>query len=266
LRCLGSKCACPPPRGRLSDRLLIADASAYLAPFGRPTMMLAVFRHSLTIFNVGPAMTKAGENLEQAERFYHDSLTLFDRRVAMSMAMIAAILAFVSMLRDKAGNDMIRLQVRAHSLSIQSNGDLMRASDQAILSRQLGINRRRTEDFLTSLALTLPVDSLAAERTRAEHEHHDQLEQITKETAESEQRTADLIRHAAELASKSQSLKEQSDHDAERNEWLERLQLVVEVALVLCSIAILTKQKGYWIAGGLAAAVGFVGALLTLLH
>ena len=62
-------------------------------------------------------------HLEHAEHVPHAALNPFDRQVAMTMAMVAAVLACVSMLSHRAHNDTLKLRILA-------NDDLTEASNR----------------------------------------------------------------------------------------------------------------------------------------
>src|SRR5437879_13550222 len=63
------------------------------------------------------------QHLEHAEHFQHHAHDPFDRWVAMSMAIVAAVLACVSMLSHRAHNEMLKLHIMA-------NDDITEASNR----------------------------------------------------------------------------------------------------------------------------------------
>ena len=70
------------------------------------------------------------EHLEHAEHAQHAAHNPFDRRVAMSMAIVAAVLACVAMLSHRAHNETLQLQNEANLKQIEANICHTEATDQ----------------------------------------------------------------------------------------------------------------------------------------
>ncbi|HEV3260888.1 MAG TPA: DUF4337 family protein, partial [Gemmataceae bacterium] len=77
------------------------------------------------------------EHLEHAEHAHHASHDPFTRQVAMTMAIVAAVLACVTMLSHRAHNETLRLQsesvgIKNEVIRFQSQANIFhtRASDQ----------------------------------------------------------------------------------------------------------------------------------------
>src|SRR5215470_11681596 len=68
-------------------------------------------------------------HLEHAEHAQHAAHDPFDRRVAFTMAVIAALLAVVTMLSHRAHNDTLLLQAEGNRLQTESNILHTQASD-----------------------------------------------------------------------------------------------------------------------------------------
>src|SRR5262245_20972381 len=74
-------------------------------------------------FPRGPMGHGPEHHLESAEHAHHASLDPFDRRVAMTMAIIVAALACVTMLSHRAHNETLRLQAEANNKHTQASDD-----------------------------------------------------------------------------------------------------------------------------------------------
>src|SRR5438132_6983740 len=69
-------------------------------------------------------------HMEHAEHAVHASHDAFDRRVTMSIAIVAAVLACVTMLGHRAHHDTLRLQGDAIGLQAEASVEKNKASDQ----------------------------------------------------------------------------------------------------------------------------------------
>src|SRR4051794_2912228 len=68
-------------------------------------------------------------HLEEAEHAKHGAHSPFDRRVATSMAIVAAVLATVTMLSHRAHNETLRLQAESNSLQTEAGIRQVQASN-----------------------------------------------------------------------------------------------------------------------------------------
>src|SRR5262249_7317330 len=74
----------------------------------------------------------------------------------------------------------------------------------------------------------------------------------------------ELQREARKLDEEAKSLHEESHHAHERGIRFDWTELFVELGLVLCSLAVLTKRSVFWYVGILAGVVGLVFGLTVL--
>lgn len=155
----------------------------------------------------------------------------FDRRVAAGMAIIAAVLAVVSVLGHVATTEEIVLQ--------------QRAADQWAFGQAKNIRRYESEvaaDLLNAIGTTN-----AAAAVQKYNANRDRYERETEENQE----------HAREF---------EKERDVRHAQAL-RLHLgavFLEIAIVLASMAILTKRVPVWWAAVGSAAIGAVVALTTV--
>jgi hypothetical protein len=200
-------------------------------------------------------------HLEHAEHAQHAAHDPFDRRVAFTMAVIAALLAVVTMLSHRAHNDTLRLQAEGNRLQTESNILHTRASDQWSYF-QAKKNRQylyeANADMLAVLA-TGPGGTNTEAVKRAD-DWKSKTEKYKQESREIEEKAREFEREAEEKQKEAMERLEESHavhHRANRYDWGE---LGIEMALVLSSVTLLTKRPEYWYLGVVA---GLVGAVLA---
>jgi hypothetical protein len=172
-------------------------------------------------------------HLEEAHHAEHARLDPFDRRVAMTMAIVAAALACVTMLSH-----------RAHNETLQNTTE---AADQWAYF-QAKKNRSYLYEVSTSELPLLAANPQASARAK-------QLAQDWEEKlAKWKQETKEIEETAKEFEKKAEEAHHRGNH-------FDLGELGVELALVLCSIAVLTKRPPFWYTGIAVGAVGFVVAM-----
>jgi hypothetical protein len=195
-------------------------------------------------------MTEGIEHhLEQAEHAQHHAHDPFDRRVAMTMAILAAVLAGVTMASHRAHNETLNLHIRA-------SANITEASDKWGYYQAKKNRQYMFEADASALSLSAKDAGDPMIGTRA----NQQIAQW-KETAATYKKDADDIKQVAENFEKASvdKLKEAEavHHKADRFDYGH---LGLDLALVLCSVAVLTKQRGFWITG---SAIGIIGAIVA---
>lgn len=242
-----------------------------------------------------------GHAHEEAEHASHHAHDPFDRRVALSMVVIAAVLATVKVLGHRAHNDTLDYQIQAGVAHTQASNTfsffqakrqrlelaLLQAS-QLLQLVPLGKEGPpyKDEPLPNRAALLASVtQDLKDERVA------DADAQAAKLLAEADARFAELRRNRfpvrpaeqvvrLELSARryrleadaindrakkereaAEKLQQKSAHRHAQANWFDFGELGVELALVLASVAILSKRKPFWY-GGLA--VGAVGAVLVV--
>jgi len=178
-------------------------------------------------------MEGTAEHLEHIEHQQHAAHSPFDRRVAMSMAIIAAALAAVTMLSHKAHNETLLYQTKA--------------SDQWTFYQAKNIRQHEYEAFLLLLG------SLA----------RDPAKEATAKEAE-DKWTKQVKKYETELPKMQEEAQELEHQSHVKHDMAARFdlgELGIELALVFCSLAVLTKRLGFWYSG---IAVGLVGGVIAL--
>jgi hypothetical protein len=185
-------------------------------------------------------------HLEHAEHVQHQAHDPFDRRVAMTMAIVAAVLACVIMLSHRAHNKTLQLQIEA-------NDNLTKASDQWGYFQA----KKNRQYLYEATADLLGVTAKDPQNTDAGSQAAKRIEDWKNRAGEYSQDAKKIENEARELGRKADELHKEAEHIHHEADRFDYGELGIEIALVLCSVAILTKQRGFWLSG---IVVGLVGA------
>jgi Domain of unknown function (DUF4337) len=200
-------------------------------------------------------LDRPGEEAEQR-------LDPFDRRVAMTMAIIAAVLACVTMLSHRAHDDSLSLLAEANRLTTDANIHHTEASDQWGYYQA---KNSRSSQLEASLALLSVLGKAPGADTRVSDTVKKWSDEIQKyretEMPALKIKAEALDKKGRELEFESEGKTTESYQARHRGDRLDLAELAVELALVLCSIAVLTKLPSFWY-GGIAS--GVVGALIAI--
>jgi hypothetical protein len=171
---------------------------------------------------------------EQAEHGAEDHSL---RPITITMAILAVLVAAVSLLGHRAHTEEILNQAKA--------------SDQWAFFQAKAIRHHNYEQFLDELTVLPAKSADDTEKLRAKYEK--EIERYKDQESE--------IQNEATALEKDVKIEE---HRADRFDLAE---VILEAALVITSITILTKNKAFWGLGLLMAAAGVVVALLgTMIH
>jgi len=181
-------------------------------------------------------MTATTEHLEHAEHAQHAAHDPFDRRVAMTMAIVAALLACVTLASHREHTSTVLYAAQA---SDQWN------YYQAKKNRQY---LNESTGSLLPLIAKDPGNPQAGSQAAALREDLLTRAQRYKEESDAIEREARQLQAKGELA----------HHRADRFDLGE---LGVELALVLCSVAVLTKRSLYWYSG---MSFGLLGLIMAI--
>jgi len=187
------------------------------------------------------------EALEHAEHAQHAVHNPFDRRVAMTMAIVAAALALVTMLSHRAHNDTLRLQGEANRLQTEANIFHTQASDAWAFYQAKNTRSQQNQAYLRLV-------DLVAIRPGADVEKHasDWRAQVAKYETELPKLQAEaeaLVARAHALEKEGEQKLEASEHVHHRAARFDFSELFVELSLVLCSVAVLAKRRELWLLG-----------------
>ena len=200
-------------------------------------------------------MANTHEHLEHAEHAEHAAHNPFDRRVAVSVAMVATVLAGISMLGHRKHNEVLQLTTEAnihHTQATDTWGEY-----QAVNVRDHGY------DFTSGIL---------KEVSKAEPKYASGLKSFIEKADEQhkkyEKRLPQLKGDAEKLVQTAKDRLEESHHAHHQADRLDYGHLGAEIGIVLCSMALLTKRKVFWLAG-LAftlLAIALVVSAYTLPH
>jgi hypothetical protein len=205
------------------------------------------------------------EALEHAEHAQHAVHNPFDRRVAMTMAIVAAALALVTMLSHRAHNDTLRLQGDANRLQTEASILHTQASDAWAYYQAKNTRSQQNQAYLRLI-------DLLAMRAGADVEKHasDWRAQVAKyedELPKLQAQAEALVAKAHAAEKEAEEKLETSEHVHHRAARFDFSELFVELSLVLCSVAVLAKRRELWLLGiitGLGGAAIAVSAFLLV--
>lgn len=180
-------------------------------------------------------------HVEEAEHAQHAAHHPFDRRVAMTMAIVAAALACVTLLSHRAHNEVLQDQ-------INSAKQISKESDQWAYY-QAKKNREYMYEADAALLKLTAGASLSADQQA-------QVAEWQKGAAKYKEETKDIEKEAKELGESADQYRERSETAHHRGDFFDLGELGIELSLILCSIAVLTKRKLFWAVGGIAGLIG----------
>src|ERR1700722_5497838 len=166
-------------------------------------------------------------HVEEAHHAEHASHDDFTKRVAMTMAIVAAALAFVTLLSHRSHNETIQNQIK-------SNDHLTEASDkwgyfQAKKNRQYMLEADAKMLALLAKDGSQPDAAQRADKLIAEWDEN---------AATYKEDSADLEKEARELTAESKKYEEKAHLTHLKGNLFDLGELGIELALVLCSIAV----------------------------
>jgi len=186
------------------------------------------------------------EHLEHAEHAQPPVHDPFYRQVAMTMAIVAAVLACVTMLSHREHTETLRLQNEATIHHTQ-------ASDQWAYYQA---KKDREYNYDASAEVLRAV----AEKSENAKAFLSTANEWKGKVQKYQQETTDIEKKAKGLTQRAEQLQEESEHAHHRADRYDLGELGVELALVLCSLAVLTKRPRFWHAG---IGIGVLGACVA---
>jgi Domain of unknown function (DUF4337) len=184
------------------------------------------------------------EHLEHAEHAQHASHSTFDRKVAMTIAVIAAALAGVSVLGHRAHNDVLRIQNESAVKEVNASNGYAWYQATRVRQQALELNKQ-----MLNLQPEPATDEARKKRTEVLKGWDDKIAEYKGDLAK---RRADADADKKEA----KSLADQAHFVHRQADRLDIGHLAVELGLVLGSIAVLTKRKAFWVAGITSCLIG----------
>jgi len=197
-------------------------------------------------------------HLEHAEHTRHAAHDPFDRNVAMSIAVVAAVLATVTLLSHRAHNQTLQLQIQAGMKRTE-------AANRWSQYQAKSIRRNQYEAYIQMLSVTARADKEEDARKVASDladkiKRYDTPADQEKDPAKP-QELAGIMALARSMDKEADQMQDESHVAHARGDRYDLAELFVELALVISSVAILTKRKAFWYAGlilcGVGAVIGF---------
>jgi hypothetical protein len=164
---------------------------------------------------------------EHAEEAHHDPSLA---PVTITMAILAVLVAVVSLLGHRAHTEELLFQNRA--------------SDQWAYYQARSIRRHSYELFLDLMSVSDVKQSPDTEKIREKYKHE-------------VERYGDQQR---DTASEARALEGEVRHEQRKANWFDLGEVLLEAALVISSITLITRNRFYWSLGLVLAAGGLVVA------
>ena len=195
-------------------------------------------------------------------------LSPFDRRVAMTIAIIAAILALVSMLSHRAHTETLSLQAEANRLTTEANINHTLASDEWAYYQAKNIRNTQYQGLLALVTLLPSAPAARQIKSRMEQDWKAAVEKYEqRELPDLKAKAEALVNKARQLEGQSARTIAESYHAHHRGDRYDLAELGIELALVVCSLAVLTKSSWFWYLGmlvcGLGAATAVSAAMMS---
>jgi hypothetical protein len=191
----------------------------------------------------------------------------------MSIAIVAAILACITMLGHREHNQTILLQGEAIQLQTLAG---IRHSEESNKWNYFQAQKFRSHMYQVNLEMLAEINNALGKSngTSPGVDHwKKQVDKYEGRLAEEKQKAEDLDREVKDLQEQAREKLAGAHHAHLRADRFDYGELGVELAVVLCSIAVLTKRKGYWylglgccLAGTLIALTGLVDLFMSTGH
>jgi len=217
-------------------------------------------------------MENTHENLEQAEHARHHAADPFNQRVAVSMAIVAACLAGISMIGHRTHNLVLQLVGDANRISTEASTAETEKSN-LFLWYQAKRQRQSQLEIAATLGEWIPATDDAARKKgvadwMAKAAAYDKSNEKKDNLPDLLERGTAAGKRSEELRAKAAATRDEAEHVHHQANRLDIAHLLAEFALVLCSIALLTKKRSFWFAGILAGvlAVGVTASAYMIPH
>jgi hypothetical protein len=220
-------------------------------------------------------MHSPDHHIEEAKHFQHAAHDPFDRNVTMTIAIVAAVLACVTMLSHRAHNDTLRYQAEANRIqteagryNTQSNIFHTKASDAWSFYQAKNIRKYEFQSFLDSMKVNAKAEGTEEQSKKTMDFWSKKIANYEKELPVMMAEAKALVKKGEDAQKKAEEELAHSKEDLEksheahaRGDRFDLAELGVEMALVLCSLAVLTKRRSFWLTG---MGIGSVGSLIAL--
>jgi hypothetical protein len=200
-------------------------------------------------------------HIEHAEHAGHAAHDPFERRVTVSVAVVAAILAAISVLAHRAHTDTLLYQGEAIQWQTRAGIEHSRAVDQWAFYQS---NKLRGHLYQINIEMLDEMNG-ASSHSKTLARWQNQRDKYESRLAEEKRKAEDLEANVAVNQQRAKEMLERSAAAHHRADRLDYGEMLVELAVVLCSLAVLTRRKSYWTAGLASCGLGTLVALSGLL-
>jgi hypothetical protein len=150
--------------------------------------------------------------------------------VAVTLSILAVLVAIATLLGHRASTEVLMLQNKA--------------TDEWALFQSKNIREHEMASVADMLGTFTPVDKEKAEALQ--EKYHSEAERYEKEKEEA--------------SGEAKNLEKERDVAERREDRYDAGEVILEIALIVCSLTLLTKRKMFWLGG---IALGLVGLLVT---
>jgi hypothetical protein len=172
---------------------------------------------------------------------HHHAENPAQKQIGLFIAVLAVVMAIIGSLGKDAANQMIVNEVKA------SNGYAWYQS-------------KRMRSYMNDLEL----DRIAAQESGAITEQ--QRELLTKQKARLTAKNAEYKAENEDILTKAESQQNFAQMAAHRHHGFERAEVFLHIAVVLCSVTLLTERKIFSQVAVALAVIGMILAAYTYLH
>ncbi len=188
------------------------------------------------------------EHAEHAAHAVHDD---FNRKVTISIAGIAALLACVTMLGHRAHNETLQLQNESGRMATE-------ATDAWNLYQTKNIRSFQARLMLNQMKIFAAKDGSGADTEIVGKEYQDEVTKYAEKLPELQKKAEAFVEKGKEFAKESHEAHKRADR-------FDFGELGLQLGVVLCSLAILTRSRTFVYVGLVAALIGCLVALTGLL-
>ena len=150
--------------------------------------------------------------------------------VAVTLSILAVLVAIATLLGHRAASEEILLQTKA--------------SDQWAYFQAKNIRLHEMESVADMFATLAPADKEKAAALREKYVQEAQRYEKDKD----------------QISEQARELEKEREVAGKRADRFDAGEVVLEIALIICSLTLLTKKKGFWLSG---IALGVVGLAIT---
>jgi hypothetical protein len=188
------------------------------------------------------------------------------------MAIVAACLAGISMIGHRTHNLVLQLQGDSNRLRTEAATAEVEKSNLFAWYQAKKVRQAQYELAASLLAALPAADTVAQQKLtkdwKGKAESYEKSNDKQDNLPDLEERGKEANQHAEKLKAKAREIRDESDYVHHQADRLDIGHLLAEVALVLCSITLLTKKRIFWYIGLGAAivAIGFTISAFTIPH